>query len=254
MILSENSIFFFLKNEAVLNLKARKEVNIMKNKKMLLIAGVLAAFLMLAVPFAVASADSEDAYGAEGDQSEDALVDIWSPFEGEKDDVTITISEDTELTRSVRTLIIEEGVTLTAGENVTDMFIVEDKGVTFNIQNNGKIIGKIDNGKTSSIVWVKSTKDETRLVTSLSVNGGYYSDARPFIVHSAVEATFENVEIDCSNAAVWFGSHGVERATFNHVNIESDFHGLYIGSVKSATLEDVTVVSKRTALEIKSGE
>ena len=32
----------------------------MKNKKMLLIAGVLAAFLMLAVPFAVASVDSED--------------------------------------------------------------------------------------------------------------------------------------------------------------------------------------------------
>ena len=60
MILSENSIFFFLKNESVLNLTARKEVNIMKNKKMLLIAGVLAAFLMLAVPFAVASVDSED--------------------------------------------------------------------------------------------------------------------------------------------------------------------------------------------------
>ena len=64
MILSENSIFFFLKNEAVLNLKARKEVNIMKNKKMLLFAGVLAAFLMLAVPFAVASVDSEDLYAA----------------------------------------------------------------------------------------------------------------------------------------------------------------------------------------------
>ncbi len=59
MILSENSIFFFLKNEAVLNLKARKEVNIMKNKK-LLIAGVLADFLMLAVPFAVVSFDNED--------------------------------------------------------------------------------------------------------------------------------------------------------------------------------------------------
>ena len=60
MILSENSILFFLKNKSVLNLKARKEVNIMKNKKMLLIAGVLAAFLMLAVPFVVASVDSED--------------------------------------------------------------------------------------------------------------------------------------------------------------------------------------------------
>ena len=64
MILSENSIFFFLKNESVLNLKARKEVKIMKNKK-LLIAGVLAAFLMLAVPFAVASVDSEDVNAAD---------------------------------------------------------------------------------------------------------------------------------------------------------------------------------------------
>ena len=34
----------------------------MKNKRTLLFAGILAAFLMLAVPFAVASVDSEDSY------------------------------------------------------------------------------------------------------------------------------------------------------------------------------------------------
>lgn len=92
MILSENSIFFFLKNESVLNLKARKEVNIMKNKKMLLFAGVLAAFLMLAVPFAVASVDSEDVDAAESDPV--AMIGD-SPYNTIQDAITAAEAGDT---------------------------------------------------------------------------------------------------------------------------------------------------------------
>jgi len=250
MILSENSIFFFLKNEAVLNLKARKEVNIMKNKKMLLIAGVLAAFLMLAVPFAVVALN-DDGTDASTDQSD---ID-WSAFEGNDSDVTITVTKDTVLSDSVnispgvRTLIIEEGVELTASSANTDMFIIGQNGVTFNIQNKGKIIGLSDSTNKTTIVWVQ--KDTTN--TNISVKGGYYEGDRPFQINQATEMSIENVDMKCSTAGVWTGNAGVDNLILRNVNINSNYIGLYLGCQKKATLEEVEVTGEIVAIEIKSG-
>jgi|GEM_PF-1565411 len=223
----------------------------MKNKKMLLFAGVLAAFLMLAVPFAVVALN-DDGTDASTDQSD---ID-WSAFEGENANVTITISKDTILSKTVnispgvRTLIIEEGVKLTASENVVDMFTISGNGVTFNIQNRGQIIGIDDVEKKSTIVWV--TRYATN--TNISVEGGYYEDNRPFTIYQAIKAEIEGVDIKCSTAGVWTGNAGVDNLILRNVNINSDAIGLYLGCQKKATLDNIDVKSEFTALEIKSGE
>ena len=153
----------------------------MKNKK-LLIAGVLAAFLMLAVPFAVVALN-DDGTDASTEQSD---ID-WNAFEGDDPDVTITVTKDTELSESVnispgvRTLIIEEGVKLTASSTTTDMFIISQSGVTFNIQNKGKIIGLSDPSRQTTIVWVTNSATNT----NISVKGGYYEGDRPFQINQA---------------------------------------------------------------------
>ena len=224
----------------------------MKNKKMLLIAGVLAAFLMLAVPFAVVALN-DDGTDASTEQSD---ID-WSAFEGNESNVTITVTKDTVLSESVnispgvRTLIIEEGVELTASSETTDMFIIGQNGVTFNIQNKGKIIGLSDPSRQTTIVWVKSTVEEG---TNISVKGGYYEGDRPFQINQATEMSIENVDMKCSTAGVWTGNAGVDNLILRNVNINSDGVVLYLGSQKKATLDDVTIVSKWTALEIKSGD
>ena len=129
MILSENSIFFFLKNESVLNLKARKEVNIMKNKKMLLIAGVLAAFLMLAVPFAVASVDSEDSYAeATEPWTADGKANTVDELKKELSDGDYEIITLTDSFNTSESITIERSVTID-GDNKTITYTGTDRAI-----------------------------------------------------------------------------------------------------------------------------
>ena len=222
----------------------------MMKKKMILFAGILAAFLMLAVPFAIVSFDA-DGTDASTEQSD---ID-WGAFEGGDSDVTITVTKDTVLSESVnispgvRTLIIEEGVELTASSTTTDMFIISQSGVTFNIQNKGKIIGLSDPTNKTTIVWVQ--KDTTN--TNISVKGGYYEGDRPFQINQATEMSIENVDMKCSTAGVWTGNAGVDNLILRNVNINSNYIGLYLGCQKKATLEEVEVTGEIVAIEIKSG-
>ncbi len=195
MILSENSIFFFLKNEAVLNLKGRKEVNIMKNKKMLLIAGVLAAFLMLAVPFTVASVDSEDVDAADtgpvamiGDNSYDTL-------EG-----AINASTAGQTIKIMKNVDIQSGISVSNSDVIIDLNGKTISGICGSSQayifmvNNGAQLtikdssdsstGKITYAGNNSTGWIVDVEGELILDSgTLELTGtwniGYAVDVRP---------------------------------------------------------------------------
>ena len=82
----------------------------MKNKK-LLIAGVLAAFLMLAVPFAVASVDSEDSYASGSEPV--AMIDdasyntLQEAIDAAESEDTIIVQRDVEVANNSVHIIFE---------------------------------------------------------------------------------------------------------------------------------------------------
>ncbi len=197
MILSENSIFFFLKNEAVLNLKARKEVNIMKNKKMLLIAGVLAAFLMLAVPFTVASVDSEDLYAT------DSTIVDWTPFtsNSENDAIitingTVTVSKPIELGDGDKILNLNGRINFTGTEKGLFMRYGDNPAsLTINASKNAVI--------DSEAMVVRTYFGDTDNASNfdLTINGGTYKGTYAITCYSDV-GTNNNINVSINDASI----------------------------------------------------
>ena len=236
----------------------------MKNKKMLLIAGVLAAFLMLAVPFAVASVDSEDVDGA--DTTYAGTNEFWKGFT-DNGDSKITLTEDITVTSTVKlnagskTLDLN-GYTITYTGEKSLFLRVDDTECSL------KIIGIEDGSEIDTEVRVVDTVNNSVYPKNftLTVEGGTYSGSHVFLLYSDygpsginvdytgnVHASFSDVTINADNAAVWCGVGGFDTVLMDNCDISSEGVGIYLGTINKATLTNVTVNSVSTALEVKSG-
>ena len=242
----------------------------MKNKKLLFI-GVLTAFLMLAVPFAMVLFDSDvsDAHSVQAEEEGG----FWSAFENDTDGARITLQED---------IVVNDTISLGNGKKTLDLDghkITCNATTLFNINaaytgGGLTILGEKQGSGISSVdqILFSATKDDHgRNVYasnfSLVVNGGAYTGKNPFFLYSGVyaEANVEgsnNVSAYFSNASIigevrtiWCGNGGVEYISIVDSKIEGGSIGLYLGSVRQAYLNNVDVVCENgTALEIKSGD
>ena len=253
----------------------------MKNNKMLLFAGVLAAFLMLAVPFAVASVDSEDVDAADAVKH----YDIYNEADLR---AALTSTEfpniELDLRSNLDIQITEEDaqktIWMSPGDKTINLngFDIDHKGWwdTSTKYGYASLFGykEAENGSltingTGSTITTDATVvflHENVRNYSLNVVGGEYVSTSDYhqqgiafniyskISDSNVNVKFENIKIVQNNTAgIWFGNGGAENVTLTNVDVESDNMGIYLGSVNNAILTNVTVNSTSTALEIKSG-
>ncbi|MBE6524741.1 MAG: hypothetical protein E7Z65_07755 [Thermoplasmata archaeon] len=174
-----------------------------------------------------------------------------------KDDIsenTLTLTKDSYLKETIAltasTTIELKGYSLVTKKTI-DAFHVDTDDVKVTINANG---GKIYAG--DSVVWTKAgTKGH-----ELEVNGGTYYGGYTFCMYQSgagkntgsckiVDAT-----IYAKTAGIWFGNGGTKDVTITNVNVDSLKTGIYLGSVNTATLTNVNVVTENeSALEIKSG-
>ena len=236
----------------------------MKNKRTFLFAGILAAFLMLAVPFAIVSFDADDVDAAEPTYA--GTDDFWKGFTGDENS-TIKLTEDIKVSSTVelgagsKTLDLN-GYTITYTGEKSLFLRVDDTECSL------KIIGIEDGSEIDTKVRVVDTVNNSVYPKNftLTVEGGTYSGSYVFLLYSDygpsginvdytgnVHASFSDVTINADIAAVWCGVGGFDTVSMDNCVITSKEVGIYLGSINSATLTDVTVDSVSTALEVKSG-
>ncbi len=224
----------------------------MKNKKLLFI-GVLTAFLMLAVPFAVASVDSEDV-----DAADSTIVD-WTSFtsDSEEDAIitvngTVTVSEPIKLGNGNKILNLNGKINYTGAEQ--GLFVrYEDvpASLTINASKDAVIDSKamvvrtyVDNNNASNF--------------DLTINGGTYKGTYAITCYSDV-GTNNDVNISINDATInadyglWCGRGGPETVSISNTTVNATSLGMYFGSVNNVVLNNVIVNSEGTGIELKSG-
>ena len=138
------------------------------------------------------------------------------------------------------------GKTLTSGCN---MFYVADETAMITID--GTVEGSkiICNG--NSIVFNDAATGQHKF--DLVVIGGTYSGKWLFTLYNADTVSITDATFDATEAAVWCGNFGANQVAISGVKVNSTSTGIYLGTVKDATLRNNDVTASETALEIKSG-
>ncbi len=238
----------------------------MKNKKLLFI-GVLTAFLMLAVPFAVISFDAESA-DADNIVNEitvndaDGLYDALVNTEG---DVRIILGQDittsdTNASSPFATIVNSGLKVLDLNEKtITDdsqrFIVLGAEGVALKIIGPGTI-------NANRIVKTNYVNDDVLTIEGGNYNANYtafliYGTNNPGLnVLTITDATINAASGSSNNesdGAVWVSNKGPNKLTIERTVINSKEYGIYCGVLEEANLSDVIVDSESTALEIKSG-
>jgi|GEM_PF-1861230 len=229
----------------------------MKNKKLLFI-GVLAAFLMLAVPFAVVSVDTESADAGES----------ISPINVGDTEILKTAleGEGNAYLKLTANLVIpsQEGVFSTiscAGEKVLDLnghSIVDNSKrlIEVTVPNvHVKIIG--NDGSITANRLIKTVYQGADAVTI--IGGTYVTEYTAILTYgSGTNANVINVSganFTVNNeAAIWVSNDSPNIVNVENTEIYSDELGIFCGVVEKVTFDEVTINSASTALEIKSGK
>ena len=138
------------------------------------------------------------------------------------------------------------GKTLTSGCNI---FYVADQTAMITID--GTVEGSkiVCNG--NSIVFNDAATGQHNF--DLVVIGGTYSGKWLFTLYNADTVSITDATFDATEAAVWFGNFGANQVAISGVKVNSTSTGIYLGTVKDATLRNNDVTASETALEIKSG-
>jgi hypothetical protein len=130
------------------------------------------------------------------------------------------------------------------------LFDVTDQSAKINIV--GTVAGsKID--AVNYIIFNGATNTQKLQKFDLDINGGTYVAAHAFIPYNANSVTVIDAKFDVTGSALWFGNIGAKKVTISNIEVESDSTGIYLGSVKEATVKNAKITAAGTALEIKSG-
>ena len=235
----------------------------------LMIAAVLvlgiAMFSLCAIP-GMADADSQDPASSTvatiGDTEYTDLATALAAAMGTT--ATIEITADAEIsTNSPGTPIVTvpEGTKLTINLNGhtltsnTRLLKIDQNSNDVEIIINAGIGGKIDVGTQRVIANICSSYTE-HINAKVTVNGGEYRGDYPFMLYNLEQFTMTNATIIAPTSGIWLGNLGVQNLTLSNVTVTTsadDATGIYLGTVKNASMDRVIVDSACTALEIKSG-
>jgi len=249
----------------------------MKNKRTFLFAGILVAFLMLAVPFAVVSFDADDTDAAELSLKETKVSnatdfkDAFSYNEESYGGVKVILTQNIQLgwigdsNDKIPSVTINKSGTYILdlnGYSINDesyrLIKVEAGDVNFTIDGSEKngSVGSIDGKRIISISYTNGG--------SLTVIGGdYCANNTAFLVYGS-SGSKNVVNISDANitaaqvsgepdGAIWVSNSAPNELTVTDTFIESGNKGIFCGVISKATLRNVTVNSENTAVEIKSG-
>ena len=165
---------------------------------------------------------------------------------------TVKVLRDVDLHYS--SVVVKKSVTINLNgktiESSALVFDIMSKDVTFTIDaNGGSILTK------GTVVWTNTDKEGyAHANPNVNVNGGIYSGNYVFINYAENGSfSIDKAVVNGKGAGIWFGNGPASNVSITDSTIvATDGIGIYLGTVKEATLTDVNVTGK-TGIEIKSG-
>ena len=133
--------------------------------------------------------------------------------------------------------------------NPTALFGVTDQSAKITI------LGTAEGSEIEAVNYILFNNTTTQKMQKfdLDINGGTYVATHAFIPYNANSVTVIDAKFDVTESALWFGNIGAKKVTISNIEVESDSTGVYLGSVKEATVKNAKITAAGTALEIKSG-
>ncbi|MDO5837829.1 MAG: hypothetical protein Q4P10_03530, partial [Methanomassiliicoccales archaeon] len=185
--------------------------------------------------------------------SSGSFTDIANAVKYATSGATITLAENVTLSSSI---VVTKSVTIDLnGKTIESSALVFDimgKDVTFTINANGGSIS------TETTVVRTNTDKNTYAYANpnVIVNGGIYSGNYVFINYAENGSfSIDKAVVNGKSAGIWFGNGPASNVSITESKIvasDSDGVGIYLGTVKKATLNDIDVTGG-TGIEIKSG-
>lgn len=243
------------------------KVNELNNRLLIMATLVLgiAAFAVCLIPD-VADADgdaTETSYVATiGDTGYEDLTDALEAAMGTTATIEL-ISDATITTDSPGTAIVTASANTKLTLNLNGHTITSNtRLIKIDQSSNGTEIiinagngGKIDVGSQRIIANICSSY-ASHVDAKVTINGGEYKGDYIFMLYNLAEFTMSNATLTAPTAGIWLGNNGVQKLALTNVSVTTsdlDSVGIYLGTVKEATLTNVTVDSASTAIEVKSG-
>ena len=180
--------------------------------------------------------------------SSGSFTDLKSAVEYATSGATITLAENVTLSSSI---VVTKSVTIDLnGKAITSsksVFKILAKDVIFTIDANGGSISTTG----SAVIWTNNGSDYAN--PNVTVGGGTYSGDYVF-VNYAQNGSFsiDKANVNGKSAGIWFGNGPASNVSITDSTIDATGMGIYLGTVKEATLSNVKVTGG-TGIEIKSG-
>ncbi len=178
--------------------------------------------------------------------SSGSFTDIANAVKYATSGATITLAENVTLSSSI---VVTKSVTIDLnGKAITSstrVFKILANDVIFTINANGGSISTTD-----TVVFTYNGYANPNVI----VNGGTYSGNYVFVNYAQCGSfSIDNAVVNGKSAGIWFGSGPTSEASITDSTIVATGMGIYLGTVKKATLSNVKVTGG-TGIEIKSGD